>query len=624
MITKMNKLTFLLTNKEYEQFLTGIRELGVVHIEELKSGATSPEFEVGKERANRLSAAISALENAKKTWTLSSERTIDVKAQSANAVEYGMNIVGLIESLQAEELSLKHKIDAVEKNISVLEPWGEFDMKQFDVLKQKGYQVNFYAVANKMFKAEWGEKYFATPINEIDKKVYFITFSPETPDITAERIDVPNKPLSEFLEEKKELEASVVEVHDKLLQINSLYNESLHKAKVENENEISLSRVHLNTESVAENSVKLLVGWVPEDKASDTEKFLNSNNIFYEKEEPKFEDNVPVEIKNGKYSSLFEPILKMYSLPSYHDLDVTPFFAPFFMLFFGLCMGDAGYGALILAASIILLKKLPADQKPLAKLGVYLGAMTIVCGSLTGSFFGIDLTQQDWAFLAPVKDKFINEKNFTIFGYSPMMVISVIIGLIQVLLGMTLAGMKAAKLFGWRFAVGKMSWVTILISAIICFGIPACGVVLPQVFIYILYVLMAVSALGIFFYNSPDKNILVNFGGGVWATYGMATGLLGDLLSYIRLFALGLTGGVLGGVFNQLSIQLTESMSWGVRWLPMLIILLLGHGINFGLCMISSFVHPMRLTFVEFFKNAEFEGGGKEYTPFKVKTYKKA
>ena len=624
MITKMNKLTFLLTNKEYEQFLAGIRELGVVHIEELKSGATSPEFEVGKERASRLSAAISALDNAKETWTLSTKRTIEAIPQSDNAVERGMNIVELIESLQAEELSLKHKIDAVDKNISVLEPWGEFDMKQFEVLKQNGYQVNFFAVSNKMFKAEWGETYFATPINEIDKKVYFITFSPETPDITAESIDVPNRPLSEFLEEKKSLEASVVEVHDKLLQINSLYNETLQKAKVENENEISLSRVHLNTESVAENAVKLLVGWVPEEKASDTEAFLNANHIFYEKEEPTLEDNVPVEIKNGKYSSLFEPILKMYSLPSYHDLDVTPFFAPFFMLFFGLCMGDAGYGALILAASIILLKKLPADQKPLAKLGVYLGAMTIVCGALTGSFFGIDLTQQDWAFLAPIKDKFINEKNFTLFGYSPMMVISVIIGLIQVLLGMALAGMKAAKLFGWRFAVGKMSWVTIIISAIICFGVPACGVVLPQAFIYILYVLMAISALGIFFYNAPDKNLLVNFGGGVWATYGMATGLLGDLLSYIRLFALGLTGGVLGGVFNQLSIQLTESMSWGVRWLPMLIILLLGHGINFGLCMISSFVHPMRLTFVEFFKNAEFEGGGKEYTPFKVKTYKKA
>lgn len=110
----------------------------------------------------------------------------------------------------------------------------------------------------------------------------------------------------------------------------------------------------------------------------------------------------------------------------------------------------------------------------------------------------------------------------------------------------------------------------------------------------------------------------MNFGTGLWNTYGMATGLLGDLLSYIRLFALGLTGGVLGGVFNELATTMTSSMDWWIRWLPMMIILLLGHGINFALCMISSFVHPMRLTFVEFFKNAEFEGGGKAYNPFRI------
>jgi V/A-type H+-transporting ATPase subunit I len=115
----------------------------------------------------------------------------------------------------------------------------------------------------------------------------------------------------------------------------------------------------------------------------------------------------------------------------------------------------------------------------------------------------------------------------------------------------------------------------------------------------------------------------MNFGTGLWDTYGMATGLLGDLLSYIRLFALGLTGGVLGSVFNQLAMQMTDSMPWAIRWLPMLLILLFGHGINFALCMISSFVHPMRLTFVEFFKNADFEGGGKAYEPFRVKEYEK-
>jgi len=224
--------------------------------------------------------------------------------------------------------------------------------------------------------------------------------------------------------------------------------------------------------------------------------------------------------------------------------------------------------------------------------------------------------------LAPIKPYFISDANFTLFGYSPMMVISVIIGLIQVLLGMVLAGAKAAKLYGWKYGVGKMSWVVALLSAIACFGLPFCGVALPILVTYVLYALMGVSVLGIFFFNTPDKNVVVNFGSGLWDTYGMATGLLGDLLSYIRLFALGLTGGVLGGVFNQLAMDLTADMSWVIRWLPMLIILLLGHGINFALCMISSFVHPMRLTFVEFFKNADFEGGGKEYSPFRVKVFK--
>ena len=623
MITKMKKLTFLVTNKEYEQFLAGIRKMGVVHVEELQSGTTSPEFEAGKERSERLKNALAALDFAQQTWKTDQAYEAVSPSSVKDVAAEGLGIVERVEALQAEETALKHQIETAEKNIAALEPWGEFDARQFEPLAAKGYNVSFFAVSNKMFQAEWGDKYFATPINEINKKVYFLTFSPEHPDITAESVELPKLPLSAYQQEKKQLETSLKEVHENLLKINGESREVLRAAQVEIENEISLSKVHLNTQSVAGDAVKLIVGWVPQEKAADTTAYLDQQKVFYEAEDPTIEDNVPVEIKNGKYSSLFEPILKMYSLPSYHDLDVTPYFAPFFMLFFGLCMGDAGYGALILAASILLFKKLPADTKPLAKLGIYLGAMTIVCGTLTGSFFGIDLTQQDWAFLAPVKQYFINENNFRIFGYSPMMVISVIIGLIQVLLGMFLAGKKAAKLFGWRFAVGKMSWVIIIIAAIICFGLPACGVKLPQFLIYFLYGLMALSAFGIFFYNSPGKNPLVNFGSGLWATYGMATGLLGDLLSYIRLFALGLTGGVLGGVFNQLAMQLTDGMSWGVRWLPMLLILLFGHGINFGLCMISSFVHPMRLTFVEFFKNADFEGGGKEYQPFQVKTYKK-
>ena len=242
-----------------------------------------------------------------------------------------------------------------------------------------------------------------------------------------------------------------------------------------------------------------------------------------------------------------------------------------------------------------------------------------------GTVFGIDLTKQDWAFLAPIKPYFINDNGIgPIFGYSPMMVFSVIIGLVQVLLGMVLKACKAWKNYGFGYAIGTFSWVLALLSAIALFGLPACGIDLSQVVKYVLMGVIGISVIGIFLYNNPSayKNPvtgpLLNIGGGVWATYNMATGLLGDLLSYIRLFALGLTGGVLGGVFNMLAYDLTATMPWFIRWIPMVLILLAGHGITFALSMISAFVHPMRLTFVEFFKNANFEGGGKEYTPFRT------
>ena len=616
MIQKMKKLTFLVTNKEYEQFIADIRQLGVVHIDELQKGATSAELQNGLALADRYKEVFKALDYAKESYE-PSETVLD--AIDLKYLQTPMQLLERVETLQREENNLKHQLDEVNKNIEQLEHWGEFRWEDIDKLKEQGYEATFYVCASKMFRQDWTEQYFATSINEIGGRTYFVTFSKEQPNITAERLVLPEKKLSEYYEDKSQLERALVAVHDELLAINTEKRDVMTVGQVANENEISLSRVHLSHESIADDAVRLLLGWTLDEKKDAVVDYLEQNHIYYEMENPTLDDEVPVLIKNNAYSTLFEPILKMYSLPRYSDLDVTPFFAPFFMLFFGLCMGDAGYGLIILVASIILKMKLKDDMNPYANLGMILGGMTIVCGTLTGSFLGIDLTQQDWAFLAPVKKYFINENNFKLFDYSPMMVISVIIGLVQVLLGMVLAGIKAARLFGWKYGIGKFSWVVALLSAIACFALPACGVQLPQFVTYILYGLIGISVLGIFFMNSPDKNIFMNFGTGLWDTYGMATGLLGDLLSYIRLFALGLTGGVLGSVFNELATTMTDGMSWWIRWLPLLIILLLGHGINFALCMISSFVHPMRLTFVEFFKNANFEGGGKAYNPFRIK-----
>lgn len=639
MIKEMKKLTFLVTDKEYASFIEQLRQLGVVHVVELQAGATSPELQAALALDERYKAALKAMSYAAAAYEKAKKKGDEdamafAAAQpseqpagntpSASVAEAGRAIVDRLEQLAADETATRHAIDDANKAISQLEPYGEFSWDDLRALERDTHcRVDFFRCSSKGFRQQWADEFFAIPVAEENKKTYFVTFTSrqadsQPPAISAEHLILPECPLSYFIQEKAAQQQRLRDIHQQQLHQALEERATVEAAKLVNEDQISLARVQLSHDDIVDGVVRLMEGWVKAENAAEVTAALDAAGVFYEIADPAAGDKVPIEIQNNSYSSLFEPILKMYSLPNYRDLDPTVFFAPFFMLFFGLCMGDAGYGLLILAICLWLLKSNP-DFKAYAKLGCWLGATTMVVGLLTGSFFGIDLSQQDWAFLAPVKHLFINENNFKPFGYAPMMVFSVIIGLVQVLLGMTLAGAKEVKNGGWKYGVGKFSWVAALLSATLLFGLPACGVALSQIVQYIFYAIIGIAALGIMFYNNPDKNIFVNFGGGIWSIYGMSTGLLGDLLSYIRLFALGLTGGVLGGVFNQLATQLTESLPWMIRWLPMLLILLLGHGINFGLCMISSFVHPMRLTFVEFFKNANFEGGGKAFTPFKRK-----
>ena len=624
MIEKMKKFTFLVTDKEYEGFISSLRQQGVVHVQQLQQGASSQELQQALDLESRYVAALRVLDSAAKTYQVAPH------APALGQASDSLEVLTRIENIQAEEQTLMHERDAIEKDIRVLEPWGNFDMKALQRLAQaSGFTVGFFRCSSKFFRQEWADHYFAIPVNEMSKSTYFLTFSEEKPDIEAEQIFLPQ----ESLQEKRAQLDSVLQkldlIHGELLYIEKQLRSVLLDGQSQTRDSIQLERVHLSDERVAGDSLRLLVGWVRADRTEELTTVLDADHIFYEMEDPAFEDDVPVQITNGRFTSLFEPILRMYSLPNYHDLDPSFYFAPFFMLFFGLCLGDGGYGLLVLFGGLAVAKFCKGDVCNYGRLMAWLGMMTVICGLLMGTFFGIDLSQQDWAFLAPVKPYFLNDNGVgPIFGYSPMMVLSVIIGLIQVLLGMILKGCKAVKNYGFAYGIGTFCWVAAIILAVILYGLPACGVQLPQVLQTILMVLIGISALGIFFYNSPGSyrrpllGLLGNIGGGVWATYGMATGLLGDLLSYIRLFALGLTGGVLGGVFNSLAIDMTSSLPVMVRWIPMILILLAGHGITFALSMISAFVHPMRLTFVEFFKNADFEGGGKEYSPFR-KEYNK-
>lgn len=594
----MKKLTFLVYYKEYEQFLERLRELGVVHIFTKSQGvAENQELQNRIRLAGRYAAAIKSLQGL----------NVVADKHEGEAIS-GEKALELLTELQNKQQQLAHKRQALEKEIASLEPWGDFEAENIERLRKAGYVVNFYICSEKQFNDEWISDYNATVINKIGSKVYFVTITSdkETPELEVEYAKLPEKSLSGL---KAAVESLISDINNIESNINELAKKSISDLEVAQKkiySEIEFSKVVLTGDSLADNKLVLLEGWVPEVKSEDVKSFMDNQGAYYEISAPTSEDNVPILFKNDKFSRLFEPIIRLYMLPKYNELDLTPFFAPFFMLFFGLCLGDTGYGAfMVLAVTVyrLMAKNISSGMKPILTLVQILGASTMVCGLLTGTCFGFNLYDIQLPFLQKMKETIAldNQQMFNL---------SLILGGIQIIFGMMLKAVNQTIQLGFKYAVGTIGWIFVILSSAIAFaGTMKMGGTVHMVFV-VAGLLMA------YLYNSPGKNVFVNIGLGLWDSYNMATGLLGDILSYVRLFALGLSGGILASVFNSLASGMSpDNVIAGP--IVMVLIFVIGHSINIFMNVLGAMVHPMRLTFVEFFKNSGYEGGGKEYSPFK-------
>jgi Archaeal/vacuolar-type H+-ATPase subunit I len=601
MITKMKKLTFLVYHKEYENFLKEIRELGVIHVSEKQQGtAESPELQDNIRLSGRLTSTLNLFD------LINTEKT-DIDAIGDPV--YGFKVLDEVEELQNEKSKLNQQLQIHIKDENTLAPWGDFLPQSIRDLHDAGMDINFYICQDSNYKPEWEELYNAIIINKVSSKIHFITITRrgETVDLDAEHIKLPRYSLTEVRESVKTIEEALKVNEEKLSSLAKAGRPSIKAAIKQLHQEIEFSKVLLNTQHTAGEKLMLLEGWIPEPQEANIAKYLESNNVYFEISNPVPEDDVPIQFNNKGFFSWFEPICRLYMLPKYGELDLTPFFAPFFMVFFGLCLGDMGYGLLLLAAVTIyrlVAKNISATIKPILSLVQILSFSTIVCGLLTGGFFGYSLYDLDWPIVQRLKNAVALDNN-------EMFQLSLILGVIQIMFGMILKVVNQIIQFGFRYAVATLGWVILFLSIIAAFIFPN---LLPM-FDTAHLVIMGVAALMIFLYNSPEKNVFINIGLGFWDTYNMATGLLGDVLSYVRLFALGLSGGILASVFNSLASGLSPD-NVIVGPIVFILIFVIGHAINIFMNVLGAIVHPMRLTFVEFFKNAGYEGGGTEYKPF--------
>ncbi len=603
MIVTMYKYSFLVFHADYDHFLNHLKELGVAHVVEHEEEPTAEIQELYR-KISDLDKIIKSLESRQKN-TEQPKGTIPE--------EDGAKLVDRIIEIEKNLEQLQQRLSSLQKEEKQLEPWGYFSKEDLEKIKKAGVRLRFLICPESKYNEGWGDQYPIEVISENDGYIYFVfvdeTEEKELPEEFADvdEVALPEETLEEVQQFIQKTREEVEKQNQKLdlIAFNGL--PLIQDYKLELEDRVSELNVRFHTADEVEGKVRMVEAWVPEIKTEKLEEWVDQQDVYYLKEEAKGYDKPPILLRNNKFARLFEPVGKLFALPSYMELDMTPFFAPFFMMFFGFCLGDAGYGLLLVLAATLYKPKAQKNMRPLLTLVQFLGLATVIFGAITGTFFGINLIETPPAFLTDAREMFLDNNQ--------MFNLALIFGAVQILFGMILKGINQIRQHGFGYSLATWGWFLLLVSSGIFYYLDQQSPEAGYFFGPLHLIFVGVSALGILVFNHPKRNVLINIGAGLWDTYNMVTGVVGDLLSYIRLFALGLASAILGQVFNQLAFDLSPDVPV-VGALIAIIILLIGHGINIFMSGLGSFVHPLRLTFVEFYKNAGFIGGGKEYKPF--------
>ena len=447
-------------------------------------------------------------------------------------------------------------------------------------------------------------------MTDVSGTAHFVVFyTGEKPVLDADTFKIPKHSIRELQSQHEEVEGRISDIDEYLLNNAPAAIEAFGTEIGRLSQACEYEDATLQGISEAENHIRILGGYIPVRLEPNLKKFLDENGVIHFAENATIEDNPPVSLINGWFARLFEPISKMYMLPNYNEFDLTPFFAPFFMLFFGFCNADMAYGVIIILLALVLrVKAKNPAMKGMMMLVVLFGTASIIMGAIFRSVLGFDLKEYSL-------EKFVVVKN-----YDQIFNLSLLLGAIQILFGTILNGFKLARQGGFKYFIAPFGTFLFLLGLCVL-GAGLLDADISRFEPYVKYVILTGLALLLLF-NNPAKNIFKNILGGLWLLYNIVTGFFGDILSYIRLFALGVSSAILGFVINSIGLQFLSIKILG----PVIffIFMVLGHSLNIALGALSGFVHPLRLTFVEFYKNAGFNGPGLEYKPFgktkKIKT----
>lgn len=636
MIVPMKKVSLIIRKDKKDEALKKLRKLGIIHIEITEGFG---------ERLSLLQEQIALLEST--LFTIGKQKKIE---QKDVGIEETLSISTLVQALDEEKKQCQAERIAISSELDRLASWGDIDPGSISELESKGYKISFYEMPKSEYE-HLSESFKSVRIASTKTSVRFMLLNSCTEDINettslpAEyRLTLPQNSTSAMREKLSELVARIDEINA-LISSNACYIESIKKAVLAIEKEIEFETYatgmgdeNLSPDSDKSISIAYFTGYIEAENLDKLKRMAENNSWGLLVEEPTEDDNVPTKLKNNKFVSLIYPLTDFLgTVPGYFEYDISGWFLAFILIFFGIIFGDGGYGLLICTLAAVPIIKSIITKKTISPtillIGLF-GLSTVLWGTLTCTWFGLSPEQlPGWlrSLSIPVISNVYADKlwslpwtsdgiglttaqNLQIFCFS--------LALIQ----LTVAHVKGAvrnkgslKMLGDIGSILQLLGIYYLVLSLVVnaevfsFGLQIGAIPVGTVAIALIGIGFTLSFVFSNYNGSIIKSILSSLTNIVSVLLGVVN-VFSDIVSYIRLWAVGLAGAAISATVNELAGPLLGNFMFMIL---AIILLVFGHGLNMILNILSVIVHGIRLNTLEFSSHLDMSWSGHKFKPFK-------